>query len=89
VIQTPFADNAEYLPNGIHVHRLLFDEPLPWIASISIGPWYYCQGGETKDKAISTLFEYMRKKKLEFEDNLKRNVDKLNTLNKFLETESG
>ena len=86
-LETPFADNAEYLPNGIHVHRLLFDESHPWIASIRIGPWYYCQGGKTKDEAISALFEYMRRMKLGFEDSLKRDIDRLETLNKFLETE--
>ena len=71
-LETPFAADSDYFPNGIHVHRLLLEEIKPWIASIRIGPWYYCQGGSTKDEAISALFEYMHRMKLDFEKYLKR-----------------
>ncbi len=75
--------NEEFLPNGIHVHELP-DIELPWIASITIGPWYYCQGGETKAESIANLFSYMKRLKIEFEAILKNQIERLNTLNKFL-----
>lgn len=96
VVPMKYADDAEDLPNGIHVHRQVMfsclcpesDREFPWISSIRIGPWHYSQRGETKDKAISNLFEYMRRMKLDFENYLQRDIERLKTLNEFLETEN-
>jgi uncharacterized protein (DUF2164 family) len=79
--------NGEYLPNGIHVHKLNVDEAYPWIASIRIGPWYYCQGGEDRESAIEALFKHMNSIKVEFEDRLHRDQERLDTLLMFLKTE--
>lgn len=89
---------AEDLPNGIHVHKLPpsnntdtdypYNTDYPWIASITIGPWYYCQGGSTRDTAIKALFAYMKHQKQHFVEQLKRDQERLATLDKFLETES-
>jgi len=78
---------SETLPNGIHVHKLNVDKPLPWIASIRIGPWYYCQGGEDKNSAIEALFKHMNEIKKDFETYLKRDTERLTTLLEFLRTE--
>jgi uncharacterized protein (DUF2164 family) len=76
--------NSEFLPNGIHVHKLNVDEAEPWIASIRIGPWYYCQGGEDRNSAIEALFKYMNTIKEDFETYLKRDQKRLATLLAFL-----
>jgi len=79
--------NGEYLHNGIHVHKLNVDEAQPWIASIRIGPWYYCQGGHDRDSAIEALFKHMNNIKVEFEDRLERDKERLNILLEFIKTE--
>lgn len=81
-------DKGETLPNGIHVHKLNVDDPKPWIASIRIGPWYYCQGGSEKEEAVDALFVYMKKMKVDFEEHLAMQIERLKTLNEFLATES-
>lgn len=90
--------NEETLPNGIQVRReTIFsggwsdgdDEIEPWIASINIGPWHYSERGKNKEYAIKKLFQYMKHLKVDFEDQLKRDTERLHTLNKFLETENG
>lgn len=75
----------ETLPNGIYVRRLPGDTL--WIASINIGPWHYSQGGETKDLAIQNIFSYMKRLKIDFTNYLRRDIERLHTLHKFLETE--
>jgi len=79
--------DSEFLPNGIHVHKLHVDEARPWIASITIGPWYYCQGGEDRNSAIRALFKYMNRLKEDFENYLKSDTERLATLLDFLKTE--
>ena len=79
--------NGEYLSNGIHVHKLNVDEASPWIASIRIGPWYYCQNGTDKQSSIEALFKHMNVVKKEFEDRLKHDQERLDTLLAFLKTE--
>jgi len=81
-------DEGGYLPNGIHVHKLNVDSPTPWIASISIGPWYYCQGGSDEEEAIDALFVYMKQNQIDFEKHLAMQVERLKTLNEFLATEA-
>lgn len=88
-------DNEETLPNGIYVRRkIIFVEcelsqvDKPWIASINIGPWHYSQGGSTKEMAINNIFEYMQDMKKQFETQLKRDHERLDTLNLFLATDS-
>jgi hypothetical protein len=81
-------DEGGYLPNGIHVHKLNVDEPKPWIASIRIGPWYYCQGGSDEEEAIDALFVYMKEHQIDFEKQLAMQVERLKTLNEFLATEA-
>lgn len=79
--------HSETLPNGIHVQMLNVDEPKPWIASITIGPWYYCQGGATKEEAIAALFPYMKKYRKEWIEAIKMYQERINALDKFLDTE--
>lgn len=78
-------DNLENLPNGICVYRLLPDKY--WVSSIRIGPLHYSQCDETKELAISALFKYMKEQRLQFEDRLKHDIERLETLKVFLATE--
>lgn len=77
------------LPNGIHVKRFHKDDTdKQWIADIRIGPWYYCQGGATKEEAIAALFPYMKQLREEWVKTIKMYEERIETLDKFLETEA-
>jgi hypothetical protein len=85
-MEIPYLTEAETLPNGVHIHKLVVDGK--YIASIRIGPWYYCQGGETKELAVKELFCYMRRMKVSWHDQLQKDIERLKTLDEFLVSEN-
>lgn len=77
------------LPNGITVKRFhKADTDKQWVADIRIGPWYYCQGGSTKEEAVAALFHYMEKARKEWVETIKMYEERIETLDKFLATEA-
>ena len=85
-------DNEETLPNGINVKRKIRFHPCeldqvntPWLATINMGGWHYSKGGSTKEMAIASILEYMQDLRKKFEDQLKKDHERLDELKKFLE----
>lgn len=93
MLQT-FADD-ETLPNGIYVRRKTYwdnceveswPQDIPWLASISVGGWYYSsKGSATKEQAISSLLEYMQDQLKAHKEQLERQKNRIKELTEYLE----
>jgi hypothetical protein len=82
--------HPETLPNGVFVHKKIVflcdseDQELPWLASINICNWHYCQGGETKEKSVENLYLYMERVKADFQDIIRIKTEQVNAVSEFL-----
>lgn len=63
------------------------NESVPWIAQIDIGPIKYEARGETEEKAIKALYDYIEWKKTQLELQLKQDMWHLEYVYRFLQTQ--